>query len=178
MTALRSVRAAPGPDTAAACQLHAVHRVRSGVSPRLQCRATADHSTTYHLPLTIYPLPPTPYHLPLTTYHLPPTPYHLLPYHPNHLSGPPLQTTSPDHLSGPPLRTTSPDHVLASYSHLPKTRRTIYDLFQIKTCFNARTILIFFDVKIVRDDSGLDHTDSDFGPIFCKKKKCVFFFCS
>ena len=37
-------RAAQGPDTAAACQLHAVHRVRPCVSRRLHCRATTDHS--------------------------------------------------------------------------------------------------------------------------------------
>ena len=31
----------------------------------------------------------------------------------------------------------------------------------------------FFDVKIVRDDSGLHLTDSDLAPIFCKKE-CFF----
>ena len=91
---------------------------------------------------------------PPTTYHLPPT---TLP------SRPPLRTTSPDHLSGPPLQTTSPDHPSRTTSPEPPLsdylRKTtscahlgifsraadgaVYVLFQIKTCFNARTIHYF-----------------------------------
>ena len=41
------------------------------------------------------------------------------------------------------------------------------------TCF-LHVFSLFFDVKVVRDDSGLEHTDSDFATDFFCKKACFF----
>ena len=44
------------------------------------------------------------------------------------------------------------------------------------TCFSHVFSRFFFDLKIARDDSGLEYMNSDFGPDFFLKKLSFFLF--